>query len=218
MTTLATVRSYVRTHLDLDASELPDELVDEFIRDATHYVETFRLWPFLASTWSGATVAGQFEYPYSGLTNSSGYELGSVHAVLMQATGNQLRFRGHGLSSFGRSQSEPQGWGYWGDSLVFTPLPDAAYQFTVFGYRRPVDWVGNSSDVNSFGLPSDFASPLKTWALGRAYAHQEEGGTAVAYYDLAEFQLMNLAKRYATIFPFQGLRVNDGFLDDEKVF
>lgn len=218
MTTLATVRSYIRTHLDLDSSELPDELVDEFIRDATHYVETFRPWPFMKSRWTQNTADGTFEYPFASLTNASSYRLNRIHAVYLTTDGTQLRYRGDALIAGARTEGQPTGWGTWGDTLVLTPIPDATYGVTIYGERRPFDWVDDGTGTNVFHLAGDFDSPLKTWALGRAYAHQEEGQTAVAFYDLAEFQLRNLATQYATIHPFQGLRVNAGDLDATQSF
>lgn len=215
MTTLADVRSYLRTHIDLDASELPDELTDEFIRDATQYIETYRPWNFLASTWTEDTADGTFEYPFSAFTNGSGYGLSRIHAIFCTTASyrTQLRYAGFGLAIGDRSEGAPSKWSQWGESLMLVPVPDGVYSLYIMGWRKPHDWVGDGTGTNVFHLDADFDTPLKTWALGRAYAHQEEGQTAGAYYDLAEFQLMNLAKRYAAIHPFRGLRMNVGYLD-----
>jgi hypothetical protein len=62
--TLEQLRVYVRQHLDLDESEIPNALLDVWARDATIKISrTRKRWPFFEASWTLNTVAGQRDYP-----------------------------------------------------------------------------------------------------------------------------------------------------------
>ena len=64
--TLEQLRTYVRQHLDLDQSELPNELIDVWARDAsTKIARTRKRWPFLETSWTLTTVASTRDYALS---------------------------------------------------------------------------------------------------------------------------------------------------------
>lgn len=214
MTTLASFRSYLREHLDLSVDEMPNELVDSFFKDASNQVDGFtRDWNFQANIWELDTVAAQFTYDVTDLTDTSatGTFLPQKIEVVYDSDGVLLPYKGRAKTAAGQKTGKPTGWGDWGDSFTIIPKPDDVYTLQFFGYRRAADWIGDSPDGTEVSpYPQEFDEPLRQWALGRAYAQQEEGATATSYYDLANYNLGLLARKYQSIHPIQELRMSMG--------
>ena len=64
--TLATLRSQVRSMADLDETDLPDSVIDQFAREGFQRIYTLeRRWPYLQETYTFNTVAQQREYTIS---------------------------------------------------------------------------------------------------------------------------------------------------------
>jgi len=217
MTTLAIFRSYLRDHLDLSVDEMPNVLVDSFLQDASNQIDGFeRHWEFQAGIWELVTVADQFAYTNDDLvdTSDTGTFLIQKIAAIYDDLGDLLPYRGRAAAAAGRGTGRPTGWTDWGQSISVLPRPDASYTLSVYGYRAAASWIGDTptgTEVSPY--PQEFDETLRQWALGRAYAQQEEGATAISYYDLANYNLGQLAKKYQSINPIQDLRMNMGGLD-----
>ena len=56
-------------------------------------------------------------------------------------------------------------------SIIFAPIPDAAYNFTVGYYKRPVDLVADS-DVSS--LTGDYHKAIIRYAVAEAYMAEDD--------------------------------------------
>lgn len=214
MTTLANFRSFIREHLDLSTEELPNSLVDEFIRDACNGIDAFsRSWTFQANIWELGLVQGQSTYTSEDLVDTSdvgSFELQKIDRIY-KSDGTQLKYQSRGKNKASTAQGEPVSWGRWGERITIRPVPDQAYTLEVYGWRKAYDWIGDSPDGTEVSpYPWEFDGPIRQWALGRAYAQQEEGATATSYYDLASYNLGILERKYETIDPMQDLRMAMG--------
>lgn len=167
------IRTYVRTHIDLDDEDLPDSLLDLFIREGSKRIEkASSRWPFYESAWTLATVAGQRDYPFSAI----GTDLDQIAAVAHDQA--PLEYIGSDLYSIlnpvsATSQSRPQRFAWWNSTLSLWPTPDAAYTLYIRGYRKPTDWVSNGAGAQP-DLPDELHNTVATWALAKAYIQQED--------------------------------------------
>ena len=65
---LTTLRSQVRSMADLDETDLPDSVIDQFAREGFQRIYTLeRRWPYLQETYTFNTVAQQREYTISAI-------------------------------------------------------------------------------------------------------------------------------------------------------
>lgn len=216
-TTLAALRSYVRDHLDLSVDEMPNTLVDSFVQDASNQIDGYeRNWTFQAGIWELTTLSGQTAYTNDDLvdlSNTGTFKIQKI-AAIYDHLGNLLPYKGRATSPTGRVAGPPGGWTDWGTNISILPPPDASYTLQVYGYRQAAEWIGASPDGTEVSpYPQEFTEVLRQWALGRAYAQQEEGATAVAYYDLANRNLDLLSRKYQATNPIQNLYMNQGNLD-----
>lgn len=217
MTTLAYFRSFVREHMDLSADEMPNSLVDEFVKDASLQIDTFeRSWAFQANVWELDTVSGQIEYTkddFVDLSDTGTFAPNNVTAIF-DPDGKRLPYKGRATVAQGRGTGAPKGWADWGDKYFVIPIPDDSYTLSVFGDIDPLSWIGDSPDGTEVSpYPQPFDQVITQWTLGRAYAQQEEGATAVSYYDLANYNLTQLARKYNSVNPIDDLIMNGGGID-----
>lgn len=211
MTDLANYRSYIRDHLDLSPEELPNVLVDSFLRDASTQIDAFaRDWVFQANVWELQLVAGQHIYTADDMVDTSDFgtfELQKI-ARIYDHEDNVLPYVNKGKTRASTVQAGPQSWSRWGERITIRPRPDQSYTLEVYGFRKVFDWIGDDPDgTEQSPFPSEFDEPLRQWALGRAYAQQEEGATATSYYDLCNYNLSILGRRYQSIDPIEDLRM-----------
>jgi len=171
--TLDAIRTFVRLHLDLDTEDLPDSLVDVFIREGSKRIEkASSRWPFYEKVWTVSTMAGQRSYPFTDI----GTDVDQIAAILRDD--ETLHWVGNDLYSIlnpidATSQSKPVQYAWWNDTLYLTPTPDSAYTLTVFGYRDPIDWIANGAGAQP-DLPDELHNTVAIWALSKAYIQQED--------------------------------------------
>lgn len=217
--TLADFRTDIRTHLDLDDSDLPDVLVDEFIRDGAVLVQYHKTqWPWHAAEWSLAVTAGTQEYAITAATNTDSYVLDQIRLV-RDADGNRLRLLEHDVSSGADGTGTPSGYRIFGGMLSLDRNPSADMTLKILGYREPTDWVADGATATP-DTPTVFEGVIRKWAIGLAYAHQEEGATASYWMDSAQFELDRLTKRFNDLPPEQLVMNSRGiksYLSDDSV-
>lgn len=200
--TLQQFRDLVRLTMDLDADDLADLLVDEWVRDGAVRAQSKRQrWPFFEKTWTFSTVEGQSTYTVDAITADSG-EAESI-AEIRQVRGPRWDLKWVDISSIDQMSPQnsvrtgsPTHYARWGNGdLVLSPEPTVIETFQIRGFQEPTDWVaggaGNTSD-----MPDTFDSPILNWAIGRAYAQQDEPQTALYYADMSDLRLDELVKRY----------------------
>ena len=200
---LAKFRELIRLTLDLDATDLPNTLVDEWVRDGATRAQTRRQeWPFFQYDWTFTGETNKSNYTFAEIESEdgSGNEIAEIRQVRgpswdlrWQDIATRDRYRSRDSSSTG----SPSYWSVWNNGeLVLDPVPDNSTDtFVIRGYKKPKDWVADG-DSGVSDMPKDFDSPILNWALGRAYAQQDEPQMALYYADLADLRLRELVRFY----------------------
>lgn len=192
------LRTYVRTFLDTDALDLPDELLDTFRIEATDQItKSSDRWSFYEQEFTFTTIDAQEEYPLHG---SSGVAdtLAWFYAVvgprweLNQIGHQQARRRW----AFSNSRTEPTHFSVWRDSIWLWPVPNGAYELTLIGYRKPV----NATDAAGYpDVPDEFHPIIAKWMLGMAYQQQDDTSSSQILLSEASQQIENIRRRYETV-------------------
>lgn len=213
--TASAIRSFVRTHLDVDSDELPNELLDLFMRDgAIRIISFFDESPvWLQSEYYFYTVADQQAYDLdstAGMTSPT--PLQSVDDVrganfsLTPRDHRQIRSEYRDDAPSGR----PQAFSQWGRTLYLWPAPATTNDyFWVTGIRQP-DWDWVTSSDQTPDMPEEFHPLIAQWALSRSYAQQDDPEMANFYRSEFSTELKNLAKRWRGTVTAQPLIMNGG--------
>ena len=215
--TLATLRSQVRQMADLDETDLPDTVIDQFAREGFQRIYTLeRRWPYLQETYTFNTVANQREYTISTIGDIR--EIVSV--VDTSTSGNRFTLIDYNNAEevwLGNTDvpSRPYFYSFWDGKIQLWPKPDTVYPITVRAYRNPTyTWLSNSN--TAIDLDEWFHAILPYFVLARVYQRQEdaelsamhmrsfEEGVALARRDLmkasgAQPVVMSGGRRYPTM-------------------
>lgn len=192
--TLQGIRDFVRTHLDVDEDDLPNVLLDQFVFEgSTRVARAEKRWPFYAESWTLMTVADQSDYTFAFI----GGGLDQVQSIRSENYDLQWlgRDESHGYWPPNTTTSgEPRYWSVWGSTLRLHPTPDAEYELTIYGFREAEDWVADGAGgVPDF--PEELHNTVTTWALARAYSHQDDPEMAAFYMDLFSNELDTIRSR-----------------------
>lgn len=211
--TLQQIRDYVRTHLDLEVDDLPDPLLDTFVREGSKRVErAIPRPPFYEKIypWSLVPAVSQF-YPKSSIgqdldqITSIAYDTLSHPPLIWIGFDAYLEHKAARPNALGRPMyfSEQAG------SVVVFPKPDTTYVMTVIGLRRAVDWVAAGGGAVP-DLPDELHNTVALWATCKAYAQQEDPELS-ALYERQFADELNEFRRRLTITPHaQPLVLNGG--------
>lgn len=197
--TLEELRRYVRQHLDLDESEVPNDLLDVWARDASIKVaRTRKRWPFLEASWTLTTTPDQRDYSISDLAlfNPAVDEITSI-------VRNDRR-----LTYIGRDEAEAAYLPYqsnsngfvsyfntWNDTLRLYPTPTFADVLEIRGYRKVEDWVAGGAGATP-DFPDDFHDAIRLYLLGMAYMQQEDPEMASQFINAFNAEMDLLKKQY----------------------
>lgn len=201
---LQAIRTYVRTHMDLDSEDLPDSLLDLFAREASKKVERAeKRWPFYAVTYALTTTADTADYALSSISTGDLREVVAITSTTLplqwlgpdQASDAYLRYTGTG---------EPVKWSQWGSTVTLYPTPDASYTLTARGYRTPTDWVAAGAGGEP-DMDDDLHMTVATWVLSRAYAQQEDTELAAYFAQVFDAELEAFRRRIVDSPPPQPL-------------
>lgn len=167
--------------MDLDIEDLPDVVLDVFIREGSKRIERAEArWPFYEKTYTLNTIASQNDYTISDIGDGDLIEIAAISGPRWVL--NQLG-RDEGDYDYPLnvdSTSEPAFYSVWGGVLRLYPLPNAEYALTIRGYRSAVDWVTLGSGQEP-DLPDELHNTIAQWALARAYAQQDDPEMASFY-------------------------------------
>lgn len=211
--TLNLIRTFVRTHLDVEQDDLPDTVLDAFIREGSKRIERAEArWPFYETFWgfsAGVNPIGL--YPKSGIAA----DIDQI-ASIANGTFGQLTWLGFdAFTELTRQQSGASGrpvyWSEWADNLVFFPAPDATYNLTIRGYRKPLDWVATGTGGVP-DMPDELHNTVQTWALSKAYAQQEDPEMSALYERQFSDELNEFRRRLVVTPHPQPLVLNAGSL------
>jgi hypothetical protein len=215
--TLTQLRAQVRNMVDLDETDLPDSIVDQFAREGFQRIYALeRRWPILQETYTFNTVANQREYTISTIG-----DIREIISVVDTSThGARLNLidyneaEGIWLGNLDVA-SRPYFYSFWDKKLQLWAKPDIVYPMTVRAFRNPVyTWLSNVDEA--IDLDEWFHAILPYFIIARVYQRQEDSdlsamhmrsfdeGVAFARRDLmkassAQPVVMSGGKQYPTL-------------------
>lgn len=215
--TLTQLRTQVRNMVDLDETDLPDSIVDQFAREGFQRIYALeRRWPILQETYTFNTVANQREYMISTIGDIR--EIISVVDTSTQGARLNLidynEAEGIWLGNLDVA-SRPYFYSFWDKKLQLWAKPDIVYPMTVRAFRNPVyTWLSNVNEA--IDLDEWFHAILPYFIIARVYQRQEDSdlsamhmrsfdeGVAFARRDLmkassAQPVVMSGGKQYPTL-------------------
>jgi hypothetical protein len=215
--TLTQLRSQVRTMADLDETDLPDTIIDQFAREGFQRIYSLeRRWPYLQESYTFNTVVDQREYTISTIG-----DIREIISVVDSSTaGNRLTLIDYNQAEdiwLGNTDvpSRPYFYSFWDKKIQFWAKPDAIYPITVRAFRNPVyTWLSNVDET--IDIDEWFHALLPYFVLARVYQRQEdaqlsqmymnsfEEGVALARRDLmkassAQPVIMSAGRQYPTM-------------------
>lgn len=172
---VASLRAFVRNHLEVDDEELPDALLNPYLQDA--FIRTISLdnrWPRSETTWAVAKVQGAYfaSLPADVLVPSiisvTAHSSNKRLSYITQENAEDM-FTQNAVIAIG----DPVYWSVWGREMSFwpNPGPDVSYDVTVRGYRQPA-WDNAASAIPD--LDERLHMALAYYAIGLTYAAQED--------------------------------------------
>ena len=180
--TLTQLRTQVRNMVDLDETDLPDSIVDQFAREGFQRIYSLeRRWPYLQETYSFNTVANQREYTIS--------TIGDIREIISVVDTSQSGAR-LTLIPYDNAEeiwlgntdvaSRPYFYSFWDKKLQLWAKPDAIYPITVRAYRNPVyTWLSNTGET--IDLDEWFHALLPYFVIARVYQRQEDSDLSSMY-------------------------------------
>ena len=180
--TLTQLRTQVRNMVDLDETDLPDSIVDQFAREGFQRIYALeRRWPILQETYTFNTVANQREYTISTIGDIR--EIISVVDTSTQGARLNLidynEAEGIWLGNLDVA-SRPYFYSFWDKKLQLWAKPDIVYPMTVRAFRNPVyTWLSNVNEA--IDLDEWFHAILPYFIIARVYQRQEDSDLSVMY-------------------------------------
>ena len=172
---VATIRAYVRNHLEVDDEELPDDLLNIYLQDAfERTVALDNRWPRAEAAWSLSKVIGSIA-----VSLPPDVLIPSIVAVTSSTTAQRLIYltQENAQDMFAQSTATTQGnptyWSTWGRELLLWPNPgaDVSYDLTIRGYRQPV-WDNAASTLPD--IDERLHPALAYYAMALTYSAQED--------------------------------------------
>ena len=180
--TLTQLRTQVRNMVDLDETDLPDSIVDQFAREGFQRIYSLeRRWPYLQETYSFNTVANQREYTIA--------TIGDIREIISvvdtSTSGARLTLIPYDNAEeiwLGNTDvpSRPYFYSFWDKKLQLWAKPDAIYPITVRAYRNPLyTWL--SDTTLTIDLDEWFHALLPYFVIARVYQRQEDSDLSAMY-------------------------------------
>lgn len=191
------VRSFVRTQLDLDPTDLPDTLLDVYVQDGfDRTIAIEQRWPFYESLWTATIgVDGKGTMPVDARVIEELIGVGG--RVLMH-----VDFR-YAAEWFGTTTpvGNPQYWTTINRQLRVWPAPSSPQDLSAHGYRMSADWIrdGASAEVDA---DRRLHIPVCWYACSLGYAQQEDEVLEGTY--LGRFKESASIAREAIMRPWSG--------------
>jgi len=180
--TASQLRETVRQIVDLDTEDLPDSLLNLYIRDGYYRIlDINKRWPWLETSFTFTTTPNVRAYVISSFTIDPISQVVSI--VDNTGVGARLEMVGYEeaegtyIGSYDTA-GDPLFYSVWNDRIHLYPKPNTARQMTCRGYREPVDWVGLNDEVDAH--PS-LHFPLVYYAVSRVYQQLEDAQMSAVY-------------------------------------
>ena len=180
--TLTQLRTQVRNMVDLDETDLPDSIVDQFAREGFQRIYSLeRRWPYLQETYTFNTVANQREYTIA--------TIGDIREIISvvdtSTSGARLTLIPYDNAEeiwLGNTDvpSRPYFFSFWDKKLQLWAKPDAIYPITVRAYRNPLyTWLSDAT--LTIDLDEWFHALLPYFVIARVYQRQEDSDLSAMY-------------------------------------
>jgi hypothetical protein len=180
--TAADIRAAVRSITDLDTDDLPDLLLNLYIRDGYYRIlDTEKRWSFLEYSFEFNTQTGVRVYPISEIADEP---MGQVSSIVdNRGTGYRLDMIGYDMAErtyIGSydTNGDPLFYSIWAGAVHLYPKPNNSRVLVARGYREPFDWQTEGGDVDA--SPS-LHFPLVYYACSRVYQQLEDNVMADMY-------------------------------------
>jgi hypothetical protein len=180
---LSDIRSKVRSITDMDTTDLPNDVLDMYIKDGyQRMIALERRWPFFQKSYTLTTVAEQGSYDISAIGSGDIREIISV--VDRTAGGLRLTLVSHDdaealWNNTTDTNGRPLHFSLWEGKVFIWPRPNAAYTLALRGYRKPVDWTANTS--TEVDADERLHQALVYYAVAQVYQLQEDMELATFY-------------------------------------
>jgi hypothetical protein len=203
--TLPQLKAHVREHMDLDATELPDSLLDFFAREGSERIRASRdRWAHFETSVTFATVADQQEYDLTTIAA----DIDQISAI--RASDRSLSWLGPDMAERtftedSSSTGDPHWFAQWGSDLLLYPTPGSVETLTVRYVRTMIDWVAANTSPD---LPPQFHNAVRLWMLGAAYNQQEDPEMGIMYLDMFNDEVVRLLRVTDNVPSPQPLVVN----------
>lgn len=172
---LTDVRLMVRNISDLDTTDLPNSVLDDFVKEAFQRIIVLeRRWPKYQETYTFNTVANQRAYTIA--------TIGDIREVISlvdtSTSGSRLTMIPYDNAEeiwLGNTDtpSRPYFYALWDSALHLYAKPDAVYSITVRAYRNPLyTWLTTITDP--IDCDEWFHILLVYFVLSRVYQRQED--------------------------------------------
>ena len=180
--TLTELRTQVRNMVDLDETDLPDAIVDQFAREGFQRIYSLeRRWPYLQETYTFNTVVNQREYTIA--------TIGDIREIISvvdtSTSGARLTLIPNDNAEeiwLGNTDvpSRPYFFSFWDKKLQLWAKPDAIYPITVRAYRNPLyTWLSDAT--LTIDLDEWFHALLPYFVIARVYQRQEDSDLSAMY-------------------------------------
>lgn len=172
---VASLRAYVRNHLEVAEAELPNTLLDVYLQDGFERTMGFdNRWPRNETIWPVTKVVDE-----SKVALPADVLIPSIISVMADSMVHRLTYMSHENAEDMFTQSgaiatgSPVYWSVWGREMSLWPSPDISLNFplTVRGYRQPV-WSNAASVIPD--LDERLHPAVAYYAMSLAYAAQED--------------------------------------------
>lgn len=180
--TAASLRTTVREITDLDVEDLPDSLLDLYLRDGYYRIlDLEKRWTFLEKSFTFNTIAEQRAYTIEDFTsdpigqivsivdpNNIGLSLDMVPFDMAETTY---------VGSYDTS-GDPLFYSIWEGQIHLFPKPNNSRTLNVRGYREPIDWITEGGVVDA---APNLHFALVYYACSRIYQRLEDVVMAAEY-------------------------------------
>ena len=207
--TLQSIRDYVRAYMDLDESDLADNLIDAWCSEGSLLIErSEKRWPFYEKVWTLTTAVGQADYTIATAVGSDVREIVAMSGPQWELMWIDRADADRRWPRNDSSTGDPVAWSTWGTTAIrLHPTPSSATTVLVRGYREPSDWVAAGAGASP-DFPDELHPTLIAFVMARAYLQQEDEELAQQNMRIFEASLDAFKRRIVDTPGFQPLVLN----------
>jgi len=178
---LGDIRKAVRDRVELDDTDLPNDILDPFIQEGyDRVIQLETRWPFFETLWTLPMAATDtlFTLP------PEVADLASIRTATNRLVKVQFR-DGEDFYSFAPTTGEPCHWAKLGRDIYVWPPPSATATMTLRGWRYPTDWIAAGATA-AVDADERLHRPIVNFALSVVYAQQEDEVLSGVYLSMFE--------------------------------